>query len=311
MTRKFAITGGAGFIGSNLAEALADGNEVVVVDDLSAGRRENLAGLEVELVEGSILDLDLLRGAFEGCDCVFHEAAVASVQRSVEDPIFTSRVGVEGTLNVLVAARDAGAEKVVFASSAAVYGDSPLLPKREDMRPEPKSPYAAGKLAGEGFCAAFNEVYGMRNVVLRYFNVYGPRQDPASEYAAVIPKFVSMCLAGKAPVIFGDGEQTRDFVYVKDVVRANILASKGCVPGVYNIASGKGTSLNELSGLVKKITESKVEAVYSQARAGDIRDSVADVKRAKGIGFHPKFTLEEGLRRMIEYSSTKIKPAVV
>ncbi len=311
MTRKYAITGGAGFIGSNLAEALADGNEVVVVDDLSSGRRENLAGQNVDLVEGSILDLDLLKEAFEGCACVFHQAAVASVQRSVEDPIFTSRVGVEGTLNVLVAARDAGAEKVIFASSAAVYGDSPILPKREDMRAEPKSPYAAGKLAGEGFCMAFNEVYGMRNVVLRYFNVYGPRQDPSSEYSAVIPKFVSAHLAGIAPVIYGDGEQTRDFVYVKDVVRANILASKGSVPGVYNIASGTRTSLNELSGFVKEITGSKVEAAYSQARAGDIRDSVAEVKRARKIGYSPKFTLEEGLRSMIEYSSTRIKPVVV
>jgi len=192
-----------------------------------------------------------------------------------------------------------------------VYGDSPTLPKREDMRPEPKSPYAAAKLAGEGFCIAFNEVYGMRNVALRYFNVYGPRQDPASEYAAVIPKFVSAYLAGIAPVIFGDGEQTRDFVYVRDVVRANILASKGGVPGVYNIASGTRTSLNELSGLIKEITGSKVEAAYSQARAGDIRDSVADVKRARKIGYSPKFTLEEGLRSMIECSSTRIKPVVV
>jgi UDP-glucose 4-epimerase len=311
MTRKYAITGGAGFIGSNLAEALADGGEVVVVDDLSAGRRENLAGQNVDLVEGSILDLELLREAFEGCDCVFHEAAVASVQRSVEDPISTSRVGVEGTLNVLVAARDAGAGRVVFASSAAVYGDSPILPKREDMRPEPKSPYAVSKLAGEGFCAAFNEVYGMRNVILRYFNVYGPRQDPNSEYAAVIPKFVSAHLAGIAPVIYGDGEQTRDFVYVKDVVRANILASKGCVPGVYNIASGTRTSLNELSGIIKEITGSKTEPIYSDARAGDIRDSVADVKKARKIGFQPEYALEEGLRGMVEYSSTKIKPAVV
>ena len=179
------------------------------------------------------------------------------------------------------------------------------------MRPEPKSPYAVSKLAGEGFCAAFNEVYGMRNVILRYFNVYGPRQDPNSEYAAVIPKFVSAHLAGIAPVIYGDGEQTRDFVYVKDVVRANILASKGCVPGVYNIASGTRTSLNELSGIIKEITGSKTEPIYSDARAGDIRDSVADVKKARKIGFQPEYALEEGLRGMVEYSSTKIKPAVV
>ena len=232
MTKKYAITGGAGFIGSNLAEALADGSEVVVVDDLSSGRRENLAGLDVAFVEGSILNLDLLRGAFEGCDCVFHQAAIASVQWSVEDPIQTSRVGVEGTLNVLVAARDAGAERVVFASSAAVYGDSPVLPKREDMRPEPKSPYAVAKLAGEGFCIAFNEVYGMRNVALRYFNVYGPRQDPNSEYAVVIPNI--------APVIFGDGEQTRDFAYFnkEQHLCASHLA-RSTVTSINNFATGR------------------------------------------------------------------------
>lgn len=304
MTKKYAITGGAGFIGSNLAEALADGDEVVVVDDLSSGRRENLAGLDVELVEGSILDLDLLRGAFEGCACVFHMAAIASVQRSVEDPIQTSRVGVEGTLNVLVAARDAGAEKVVFASSAAVYGDSPLLPKREDMRPEPKSPYAVSKLAGEGFCLAFNEVYGMKNVALRYFNVYGPRQDPNSEYAAVIPKFVSAYLEGRAPVIFGDGVQTRDFVYVRDVVRANILASEAGVPGVYNIASGTRTSLNELSEIIKRITGSKIDPIYSEARAGDIRDSVADITNAEEMGYSPEYSLERGLQKKVEYQTS-------
>ena len=304
MTRKYAITGGAGFIGSNLAEALADGNEVVVVDDLSSGKKENLAGLDVELVEGSILDLDLLRGAFEGCACVFHQAAVASVQRSVEDPILTSRVGVEGTLNVLVAARDVGAEKVVFASSAAVYGDSPLLPKREDMRPEPKSPYAVSKLAGEGFSLAFNEVYGMKNVALRYFNVYGPRQDPASEYAAVIPKFVSAYLEGRAPVIFGDGVQTRDFVYVRDVVRANILASEAGVPGVYNIASGTRTSLNELSEIIKRITGSKIDPIYSEARAGDIRDSVADITNAEEMGYSPEYSLERGLQKKVEYQTS-------
>jgi UDP-glucose 4-epimerase len=301
MTKKYAITGGAGFIGSNLAEALASENEVVVIDDLSSGKRKNLAGLEVSLVEGSVLDIELLRVAFAGCECVFHEAAIASVQRSVEDPIGTSRVGVEGTLNVLVAARDAGADRVVFASSAAVYGDSLELPKREDMRPEPKSPYAVSKLSGEGFCMAFNEVYGMRNVALRYFNVYGPRQDPASEYAAVIPKFVSAYLAGRAPVIFGDGEQTRDFVYVKDVVRANILASESSSSGVFNIASGTRTSLNELSRLIKGITGSKLDPVLAHTRAGDIRDSVADIRLAEGIRYSPNYTMEEGLREAIQW----------
>ena len=226
-------------------------------------------------------------------------AITTGYRRAVEDPIFTSRVGVEGTLNVLVAARDVGAERVVFASSAAVYGDSPVLPKREDMRPEPKSPYAVAKLAGERFCIAFNEVYGMRNVALRYFNVYGPRQDPASEYAAVMPKFVSAYLERIAPVIFGDGEQTRDFVYVRDVVRVNILASEGSVPGVYNIASGTRTSLNELAEMIRKISGNEIRPIYSEVRAGDIRDSVADVKCAKEIGYSPKYTMEEGLRVMV------------
>ncbi len=299
MTKKFAITGGAGFIGSNLAEALAEENEVVVIDDLSSGRRENLAGLDVAFIEGSINDLDLLRQAFEGATCVFHEAAIASVQRSVEDPIGTSRVGVEGTLNVLVAARDAGADRVVFASSAAVYGDSPELPKREDMRPEPKSPYAVSKLAGEGFCMAFNEVYGMRNIALRYFNVYGPRQDPNSEYAAVIPKFVSAYLEGKAPTIFGDGEQTRDFVYVKDVVRANILASQSEVSGVFNVASGTRTSLNELAEMIGKVSGNDIKPRYSDARPGDIKDSLADISKAETIGLFPEYSMEKGLRVMM------------
>ena len=217
MSKKFVITGGAGFIGSNLAEALAKENDVVVIDDLSTGKAENLSGIDALLqVRGSITDLDLLRSAFEGADCVYHLAAIASVKKSVEDPLQTNYVGIDGTLNILVAARDTGVRRVILASSAAVYGSSPDLPKREDMTPEPKSPYAVSKLAGEHYARVFEELYGLETVALRYFNVFGPKQDPSSEYSGVISRFISLLLKGEQPVIYGDGEQTRDFVYVKD-----------------------------------------------------------------------------------------------
>jgi len=216
------ITGGAGFIGSNLAEELVKKHEVAIIDDLSTGMAENVENLDVKLVRGSITDLDLLKENFRGVDYVFHQAALPSVQRSVEDPIKTNDVNVGGTLNVLVAARYAGVAKVVYASSSSAYGDMPELPKREDMMPDPKSPYAVAKLTGEYYCRVFNEIYGLKTAALRYFNVYGPRQDPASDYAAVIPKFMNRIMAGKAPIIYGDGEQTRDFTFVRDVVQANV-----------------------------------------------------------------------------------------
>lgn len=301
MDRTLAITGGAGFIGSNLAGALAKENQVVVVDDLSYGRVENLAGIDARLVRGSILDLDLLKTTFQDVDCVFHQAAIASVRRSIQDPIWTGRVGIEGTLNVLVAARDAGVRKVVFASSAAVYGDSPQLPKREDMCPDPKSPYAVSKLAGEHYCNVFRMLYGLETVSLRYFNVFGPKQDPSSEYSGVISRFVSVLAKGEQPVIFGDGEQTRDFVYVKDVVRANILASRSG-SGVFNIASGRRTNLNRLASMIGKILGCIVRPEHGDPRAGDIRDSLADTSRAKEIGFEPETSLENGLAETIEWN---------
>lgn len=295
-----AITGGAGFIGSNLAEALAKENQVVVIDDLSTGNMQNLVSIEAQLFKGSITDLELLRRAFHGIDCVFHLAAIASVQKSIEEPLRTNQLNVEGTLNVLVAARDAGVKRLVFASSAAVYGDSLELPKRESMVPQPKSPYAVTKVAGEHYCRVFSDIYGLETVSLRFFNVFGPRQDPSSEYSGVISKFISAVLAGRMPIVFGDGEQTRDFVFVKDVVRACILAS-WCKQGVYNVARGQSTSLNQLVEMVGRALSRKILPVYAEPKAGDIRHSIADVSMARSIGYDPQISAEEGVYETIKW----------
>lgn len=301
ISQKVVITGGAGFIGSNLAEALAKENEVVVIDDLSAGKLESLSGLDVQFLKGSITDLELLRSAFDGASIVFHLAAIASVKKSVEDPIRTNEVGINGTLKVLAAARDAGARRVILASSAAVYGSSPDLPKQEDMIPEPMSPYAVSKLAGEHYARVFQEIYGLETVVLRYFNVFGPKQDPSSEYSGVISRFITAILKGEVPVIYGDGEQTRDFVHVADVVAANILASRGFRPGVYNIANAKSTSLNDLVGMISKILGRDVSPRYEAPRSADIRHSLADISRARSAGYSPNCSIEEGLKTTIRW----------
>jgi UDP-glucose 4-epimerase len=301
LSKRYAVTGGAGFIGSNLAERLADGNDVVIIDDLSRGYSKNIDGIDAKFIKGSITDLDLLKDAFADVDCVFHLAAIASVQSSVENPLETNCVGIDGTLNVLMASRYAGVKKVVFSSSAAVYGQSPQLPKREDMRPDPKSPYAVSKIAGEYYCKVFEELYGLRSTVLRYFNVYGPKQDPSSEYSGVISRFVFNILKGETPVIYGDGEQTRDFVYVMDVVKANILASRSDLSGVFNIAGGKSISLNQLAELIGRALGRDVVPKHIGSRPGDIRDSLADISRAKQIGYAPGYTMEEGLADCIHY----------
>jgi UDP-glucose 4-epimerase len=301
MSQKYAITGGAGFIGSNLAQALSEENAVVVVDDLSSGRMENLAGIDVEFIKGSVTDLQLLRDAFEGVDCVFHLAAIASVQRSVEEPLKANEVNLDGTLNALVAARDAGVRKIIFASSAAVYGDSPELPKREDMTPDPKSPYAVTKIAGEHYAKVFQELYGLDAAALRFFNVFGPRQDPGSEYSGVISRFILALTEGEQPVIYGDGSQTRDFVFVKDVVRACELVARKKATGVFNVARGESTSLNSLVKILGKITGKEILPRYAPGRAGDIRHSLADVGRIREIGFRPQFSVEEGLRETVEW----------
>lgn len=296
----YVVTGGAGFIGSHIADALAGEHQVTIIDDLSTGRAENIAHYvlnpDVEVIEGSIADLSLLHLAFAGADGIFHEAAIPSVPRSVADPLTTHEAGITGTLNVLLAARDAGVRKVVYASSSSVYGDTPTLPKREDMLPTPLSPYAVTKLAGEYYMSVFAHLYGMRTVSLRYFNVFGPRQDPSSDYAAVIPKFITRLQAGLPPVIYGDGRQTRDFTYVKDVVAANLAAMASPAEGVFNIAAGRRTSLAELAALISKVVGVFVPPVHDPPRAGDVRDSLADITAAKqALGWEPAFTLEQGL----------------
>ena len=304
---RYVVTGGAGFIGSNLAEQLAsDGHEVVIVDDLSTGRRENIKDLigqsRVTFIEGSVTDLDLLVDVCRGANGIFHQAAVASVPRSVANPRETNEVNVAGTVNVLWAAKECGVSAVVAASTSAIYGNDPVFPKRETMAPTPLSPYAVSKLADECYGKVFSDLYGIRTVFLRYFNVFGPRQDPDSEYAAVIPKFISRLIDGKPPIIYGDGEQTRDFIAVADVVRANILAMENSASGVFNIAGGSRISLNELAGNLSAITGIHLQPLYEPPRPGDVRDSLADISRAgEAFGFSPRYTLDEGLRRTVAW----------
>ena len=302
--KNVVVTGGAGFIGSNLVRALAGENEVIVIDDLSTGNLENIKDLiddqRVTFVEGSVTDLDLLQKTFKNVDYVFHEAAIPSVPRSVKDPVKSNYANVNGTLNVLVAARDNGVEKVVYASSSSAYGDTPVLPKKEDMKPSPLSPYAVSKLVGEYYCLVFNEVYGLSTISLRYFNVYGPRQNPLSEYAAVVPRFISRVLNGESPIVFGDGNQTRDFTFVRDTVSANILAMKSNASGVYNIAGGKRISINKLAQLVMRIIGRNLDVIYNDTQPGDIRDSLADISKAKEkLGYVPRFDLTKGLEETL------------
>ncbi|MAE95710.1 MAG: LPS biosynthesis protein WbpP [Deltaproteobacteria bacterium] len=305
--RRVLVTGGGGFIGSHLAETLVrDGVEVRVLDDFSSGRPENLSGFRdrLELLEGDVRDHELLGRATEGVEVVFHEAAVPSVPRSVAEPLRTNDVNVNGTLGLLEAAREAGVRRLVFAASSSAYGDTPVLPKVETMVPTPLSPYALQKLAGEQYCRLYTDLYGLETVALRYFNVYGPRQNPQSEYAAVIPKFVTACLDGIAPIIYGDGEQTRDFTYVADVVRANLLAASapGAAGQVINVAGGGRISLNQLLGHIRELCGASAEASYHPARAGDVRDSQADLSRARSVlGFEPTTPIEEGLESTIDH----------
>jgi len=311
--KKVVVTGGAGFIGSHLAEELRErGHSVIIIDNLSTGRKENIASLinstnsitpqtqGVEFIQGSTTNLTLLQEIFKDVQYVFHQAAIASVPQSLEDPLTSNQANLTGTLNVLLAARDNGAKKVIYASSCAVYGDSPVSPKREDMLPAPLSPYAVAKLAGEYYCQVFQEVYGLPTACLRYFNVFGPRQDPGSQYAAVIPKFISRVSEGNSPVVFGDGEQTRDFVFVRDVVEANILIAEGDATGVFNIGRGESVSINQLAELIIGLVGNSVEPIHEEPRPGDIRHSLADISKAKSFGYEPKYSLEEGLVETIE-----------
>ncbi len=301
---KIVITGGAGFIGSNIAEVLSKDNEVIVLDNLSTGKRGNTKDLDIKFVEGSITDLGLLQTVFKDVDYVLHQAAIPSVPRSIKDPIASNNANINGTLNVLVAARDRGVKKVIYASSSSVYGDTPKLPKREDMTPNPLSPYAVAKLTGEYYCNVFNEVYGLKTVALRYFNVYGPKQDPYSDYAAVIPKFVSKISGDESPVIYGDGLQTRDFTFVKDVVTANIRAMRSDAMGVFNIASGSRITITELAELVMKLMGKNLKVVFEESRKGDVKHSLADISKAKeAFGYEPGYRLEKGLEETIKWFS--------
>ena len=302
---RVLVTGGGGFIGSHLVDRLrTDGHEVRVLDNFATGRRENLLEVaDVELVEGDVQSYERVHAAVRGIEVVFHQAALPSVPRSVQDPLTSNATNVTGTLNVLLAARDEGVTRVVFASSSSVYGANPELPKREDMTPLPIAPYAVAKLAGEGYCRSFTHVFGLETVALRYFNVFGPRQDPLSQYAAVVPNFVTAALEGTEPVVFGDGEQSRDFTHVDNVVEANVRAMDApeASGGTFNVAAGERTSLNRLLELVAAITGRPLDARYEDPRPGDVRHSEADVSRAREtLGYTPIVSLEDGLRRTIE-----------
>lgn len=303
----YLVTGGAGFIGSHIVEGLVErGEKVRVLDNLSTGKKENLAPLlgRIDFLEGDIRDLETCRRAVERTDHVLHQAAVASVALSVEDPLLTNAVNVTGTLNLLVAARDAGVGSFVLASSSAVYGDDPSPAKVEGREGKPQSPYGVSKLVGEKYAQAFHALHGMKTVALRYFNVFGPRQDPASQYAAVIPLFITKILAGQRPVIYGDGEQSRDFIYVKNVVEANILAagSSGGGGEAVNIACGRRMTVNALLKAVNGALGSGVEAVRADPRPGDIVHSTADIGKArKVIGYEPRIAFIEGLRETVAW----------
>lgn len=301
----YLVTGGAGFIGSHIAAALrGQGERVRIFDNFSTGKLENIqaVGPDVEIVRADLRDIDALRGAMAGVTVVFHQAALASVPRSVADPTTALDVNVVGTHHVLLAARDAGLRRMIMASSCAVYGDKPHLPSSEGAPVDPISPYAAHKLADECLCAAFSHTYGLETVALRYFNVYGPRQDPTSEYAAVIPKFLHAMLAGERPIVFGDGNQTRDFVYVDDVVKANLLAATSQVAAghVMNVGTGVRTSLNDLLHTAGQLLGVDPTADYRDSRAGDVHDSVAEIALARRIlGYEPRVPFRDGLARFI------------
>jgi len=313
---RYLVTGGAGFIGSNTVEELVRrGHSVVVLDDLSSGREDNLAETrnKITFIKGSITDIEVVRKAMYEAEYVLHLAARTSVPRSVKDPIETNKINIDGTLNVLVAAKELKVKRIVFAASSSAYGETPTLPKVETMQPQPISPYGVTKFVGELYGQTFGRCYGLENVALRYFNIFGPRQDPSSPYSGVLAKFCTAFLEDTQPVVFGDGEQTRDFTYVENAVQANLLACEAAnVSGkVFNVGVGGRISLNEVLCELEKITGKKLEAKYDPPRDGDIRDSQADISQAREfLGYEPQVTFEEGLARTFEwYRATQTKAA--
>jgi nucleoside-diphosphate-sugar epimerase len=313
----YLITGAAGFIGSSLVRALLQrGDRVRGIDNLATGRRENLADLldKIEFHEADILDAGAMQQACEGVDYVLHQAAIPSVPKSVLDPVGSNRANVDGTVSVLVAARDAKVKRVVYAASSSAYGDTPTLPKHEGMTPNPISPYAVAKLTGEYYMTSFYRCYGLETVSLRYFNIFGPRQDPSSQYSGVLAKFSMQMLRGEQPMIFGDGEQSRDFNYIDNAVSANLLActapASECAGRVFNIATGHRATLNQTFELMKPLTGYKGSVKYGPERGGDIKHSLADITLAqKHLGYKPLVTFEEGLRRTVEWYRSELVPA--
>lgn len=315
----YLITGVAGFIGSSLARAvLAQGDKVRGIDNFATGKRENIEEIRqrIDLRETDILNLEAVHEACQGVDYILHQAAIPSVPKSVLDPLASNQANVDGTVNVLIAARDAKVKRVVYAASSSAYGDTPTLPKREDMNPNPISPYAVAKLASEYYMASFYRCYGLETVALRYFNIFGPRQDPTSPYSGVLAKFITQMLQGEQPTIFGDGEQSRDFTYIDNAVTANLLAST--VPArevagrVFNVATGRRVNLRETFQALKPLTGYQGEVKFAPERAGDVKHSLADISRAeKHLGYRPLIHFEEGLKKTVEWYRTQMKLAAV
>ena len=306
MAKKVVVTGGAGFIGSHLTEELQNrGYYVIVLDDLSTGKRENIDHFlkkdSVEFVEGSVIDLALLQTLFKGTEYVFHQAAIASINSSIENPLLVNEVNITGTLKVLLAARDNGIKKVIVASSSSVYSNVASIPQNEAMPPDPISPYALTKLACEYYCSIFRQLYGLSTTCLRYFNIYGPRQGIQSQYSAVVPTFIQRIADNQPPVVFGDGNQSRDFVYVKDVVSANILAAQSDAESMYNIGSGQSITINELAREILRLMGKDLELVYKESRPGEVTQSLADVNKARAFGYEPQWPIQDGLTETIAY----------
>jgi UDP-glucose 4-epimerase len=309
------VTGGGGFIGSHLVERLLrEGYRVRVLDNFATGNRDNLAAVldDIELVEGDVQSYERVNTAVRGCEIVLHQAALPSVPRSIQDPLTSNAANVIGTLNILLASRDERVKRVVYASSSSVYGANQELPKREDGPPLPISPYAVAKLAGEGYCRSFSEVYGLETVALRYFNVFGPRQDPLSQYAAVIPRFISAFLDGERPIVFGDGEQSRDFTYVENVTEATLLAAnaEGVSGMAFNVACGERTSLNAIIAGLRELTGREIAPIHEDPRPGDVRHSLADISRAREeLGYEPELDARAGLKLTLEHHEERRQEA--